>query len=162
MWSILVGLIERWWREKPRLDVVRAVVRLRDAMVGCEKSYEAYRAANNNVSHGKVVDQYGLRRAWERNVDLLSAQVVELGKVLQIFSPELYSEIMDYSGDEVDTLAEDALYKVAKEMEQHPEIDITRIELTDNYRSALGQLDAFIRANFKPEEVHAVAKSRFR
>ena len=162
MWSTLIGLIERWWREKPRLDVVRAVVRLRDAMEGGESSYEAYRAASSSKVEGKTVDLYGLRRVWERNVNLLSAQVVELGKVLHIFSPELYREVMDYSGDEVDTLADDALYKVAKEMDQCPEIDITKIVLTDNYRSALSQLDAFIRENFKPEEVHAVTKSRLR
>lgn len=162
MWSTLVGLIERWWREKPRLDVVRSVVCLRDAMEACEKSYEDYRTAKVSKTQDKATDFFDRRRVWERNVQSLTAQVVALGKVLQIFSPELYREIMDYSGDEADTLAEDALYKVADEMKEEPEIDITHVVLTDNYRKALAELDAFIRENFKPEEVHAVVSSRFR
>jgi hypothetical protein len=162
MWSTLLGLIERWWREKPRLDIVRAVVRLRDAMQKCETSYEAYRAAGLSRKQPKPHELPPLRLAWEQNVGLLSEQVVELGKVLEIFSPELYRQITDYSGDEVDTLAADALYKVAQSMEQPPELDIAMIEVTDNYRTVLKELDAFIRTNFKPEEVHAVARSRLR
>jgi hypothetical protein len=82
--------------------------------------------------------------------------------MLEIFSPELYREILEYSGDEADTLADDALYKMASEMKEEPEIDITSVLLTDNYRKALTELDHFISENFKPEEVHAVISSRLR
>lgn len=162
MWSTLIGLIERWWREKPRLDVVRSIVRLRDAMQACEKSYEAYRDAKAGSAKGDAAELRALRVVWDRNVQSLTSQVAVLGRMLEIFSPELYREILEYSGDEADTLADDALYKMASEMKEEPEIDITRVVLTDNYRKALTELDHFIRENFKPEEVHAVISSRLR
>jgi hypothetical protein len=162
MWTTLIGLIERWWREKPRLDIVRAVVQLRDAMEACESSYEAYRKAKLKGSKLRKSELQELRAVWDRNVRTLTVQVVALDTVLQIFGPNLHREIMDYSGDETDTLADDALYTMAKEMKQEPEIDVNRVVLTDKYRSALSELDAFIRANFKPEEVLAVKSSRLR
>ena len=164
MWSTLVELIERWWREKPRLDVVRSVVCLRDAMEACNTSYKAYRDATSRGAKDGAAELQRLRAEWGVNVEVLTEQVIDLGTVLQIFSPKLHMEVIDYHGDERVgfDLADDALYMVASEMRQAPEIDIARVELTDKYQTALAELDAFIRSNFKLEAVHAVTSSRWR
>jgi hypothetical protein len=162
MWTTLLGLIERWWREKPRLDVVRAVVHLRDAMQACESNYEAYFEAIEADGTDKSAKVESLERVWSESVDSLAFRVVALGTVLEIFGPNMHRQILEYSGYETDARSGAPLYAVACEMHAAPEIDIARVVLTDKYKAALAELDAFIRANFKPEEVHAAKSSRLR
>ena len=164
MWPTLVGLIERWWREKPRLDVVRSVVRLRDAMQNCHRSYQEYCRAKTSTSENSHSRLRSLRWEWGRNVQALVDEVVALGTVLEIFSPELYQELSDYSYDEAWTLNDDPLDIVPNELRQEPEIeiDIDRVMMTEQFRDTLARLDTFIRVNFKPEEVYTVRSVRYR
>ena len=42
------------------------------------------------------------------------------------------------------------------------EFDIKRVEMDEHFRHALDRLNEFMRANFKPEEIHAVMTSPWR
>lgn len=162
MWSILLGLIERWWREKPRLDVARSVVDLRDAMEACHTSYLAYHTAKTSRTQD-LMQLQGLRVEWGYNIEDLGKAVLNLGTVLRIFSPGLHRKLIEYSNDESNSyeIADDALYLLASTMGQAPEIDIAQIELSVGFQTALTELDSFIRTNFKLEEVYAVKSRRF-
>jgi hypothetical protein len=170
MWSTLVELIERWWRDKPRLDVVRSVICLRDAMEACRTSYAVYRTVETNgcmyrgpEPQSREAELQRLRAQWGNNVEFLTRQVLELGTVLEIFSPSLHRELETYRSDERSSfLGEEVLNKMALELRQAPEIGIAQVEIPDKYQTALAELDAFIRENFKMEEIHAVQSRRWR
>jgi hypothetical protein len=88
-------LIERWWREKPRLDVVPAVVSLRDAMIECQSWYERYSDALK-AGDLETLDPHP-RRQWLRCVSNLNDWMRELDTTLSIFSPATSKEISSYS-----------------------------------------------------------------
>lgn len=95
MWSTLVGLIERWWREKPRLDLVRAVVRLRNAMRKCQKWYDAYVAAKQKGDPDDI-PYPNPRVEWTRSLTYIGEAIVELDSVLAIFDAKAHRAIQSY------------------------------------------------------------------
>jgi len=44
LWSTVIGLIERYWKDKPRKDVIASLVELRENMMVCQRSYEECKA----------------------------------------------------------------------------------------------------------------------
>jgi hypothetical protein len=162
MWSTLVGLIERWWREKPRLDVVRTVVQLRDAMIECQAWYERYADA---LKAGDLETLYPHPRdEWLACVTRLNDSMRELNTALSIFSPSAYEALTNYAQLEMSRFTADteALEIVASDLQQPLDLDIEHVVLGASFAAALEQLREFIAKNFKVEEIHAVARSRWR
>ncbi len=160
MWSTLIGLIERWWREKPRLDVVRAVVHLRDTMIKCQNWYSQYLDAL------KAGDLETLspdpRVEWTRSLSQLNERVVELDVVLSIFSPEAHKAIRAYMGAEDLVMGAMGLEVAAEELHQPLDLDIRNVSMSATFSEALNQLREFIAKNFKAEEIFAASVSRWR
>jgi hypothetical protein len=162
MWATLIGLIERWWREKSRLDTVRAIVKLRDAMQNCDKRYQTYVAAKKSRASGHLSIQKQSLEEWRESISELGERVKQLAEVFEIFDPKVHRSIFAYHGDEIQYLAKDVLYAVAEQLKEEPEIDIYSVAISDKYREALHDLDVFIRSTFKPEELLAAKRSRLR
>ena len=106
IWDTIIGVVERTWRDKPRKDVVNALVELRAAMVECQRAYESYqdicrrgpyrkwlrRSRNIFRDVGTVFEDPKL--TWIGSVIKLSDLTAEINEVLQIFSPEVHSEVV--------------------------------------------------------------------
>lgn len=153
MWGIVIGLIERWWREKPRKDVVFEVVRLRDAMIECQRSYVRYKKASKEVRSERL--PRSPYRRWVSSVIILADRLEHLDGVLSIFSPEAHAAIKDFSileSREVTTLAR--LEMTARALQEPLDLDIKYVTMNAGFTKALDQLRTFIAANFKPEEIH--------
>ena len=159
MWTILVGLIERWWRDKPRKDVVRAVVRLRDTMIDCQSWYNQYLAAlKANDIDSLSPNPYD---AWFYSLDDLFAAVYELDRVLAIFSPEAHEAIVHYMYTEGGIRGEMGL-KALSHCLGAPAFDVEKRErgLEESFSQALSELHKFISANFTPDEIFAATKGK--
>lgn len=162
MWSTLVGLIERWWREKPRLDLVRAVVQLRNAMKECQRWYDAYVTAKQQ-GDPEDISYPNPRVEWTRSLTYIGKAIVELDSVLAIFDAKAHEAIQSYVYMEsLEAGAQGTLGEAAKALGQSMQIDIKRVEMDAHFQKALSDLDEFIRKNFKPEEVQAAQSSRWR
>jgi hypothetical protein len=158
MWSILIGLIERWWREKPRLDVIRTVVHLRDAMMDCQNWYSQYLEALK-AGDLETLDPHP-RVEWTRSLTTLSEREAELDTVLSIFSPEAHKAITAYLRAENQLVGAMGLEVAAKELHQPLDLDIQNIGMSTTFSDALGQLRDFIGKNFKPDEIFAAGSRR--
>ena len=162
MWSTLVSLIERWWREKPRLDLVRSVVHLRDSMKLCQERYEACMEAKAAGTLENRCEPHP-ELAWTHSLAILGCAVIELDQVLEIFDVRVHQSIRDYQRSEsVVIAAQGVLGGAAQALNKPLEIDIHRVEISSSFNQALGDLDEFIRKNFKPEEIRAVQDNRWR
>jgi hypothetical protein len=160
MWSTLIGLIERWWREKPRLDVVRAVVNLRDSMIECQSWYSRYL---NALKAGDLdILSPHPRVEWTRSLARLTVRVVELDTVLSIFTPEAHEAITSYLDAESLEAGALGLEVAAKELREPLDLDIRKVTMNASFDEALVHLREFIAKNFKPDEVFAVSQSRWR
>lgn len=160
MWTTLIGLIERWWREKPRLDVVRAVVHLRDAMIECQNWYSQYLAALKAGDLETLYPHPGVE--WTRSLTTLNKRVAELDTVLSIFSPEAHKAIRAYIGAESLEVGAMGLELAAKELKQPLDLDIRNVAMSASFSEALDQLREFIAKNFKADEIFAASSSRWR
>lgn len=87
MWKLFIEMIERAWREKPRKDLIKEIVQLRQAMRACQTSYEDYKA---NPSEGTL--------QWDNSLATLQQRIMELDQVLQIFDSETRQAIENYYG----------------------------------------------------------------
>jgi hypothetical protein len=159
MWGTLVGLIERWWREKPRSDVVRAVVHLRDSMIECQSWYEQYLVALD-VGDLDTLD-HDPRFEWIRSLTTLTKKVVELDVVLSIFSQEAHQAIAGYLDFENLEFGVEGLEVAAQYLEQPLQLDIKNKTMDETFTTALNELSVFIAKNFKADEIFA-ASSRWR
>ena len=158
MWGILVGLIERWWRDKPRKDVVSAIVRLRDSMIECHNWYNQYREA---IEAGDIDSLSPNPNAeWIRSLDDLVTALAESDGVLAIFCPEAREAISQYLGDEEDLAASVPLQALSETLGESPAIDLQSGVMEASFSKALNELRLFIAQNFKPEEIYAASKSR--
>jgi hypothetical protein len=172
MWGILVGLIERWWREKPRKDIVRAVVRLRDSMIECQGWYSEYREALK----ANDIDRLSPNPKWEwfRSLDDLTDSVAELDDVLAIFSPEAHRALAGYILNDSQLAGPLALRAALLELDKSAEVDmdlahyganyseigITEEMIESGFSEALTELRKFISENFKPDEVFAASENK--
>ena len=157
MWGILVGLIERWWRDKPRRDVVNTVVRLRDDMMYCHYWYMRFREALEAGDLG-VLDP-NPQQEWMRSVEWLTLTMNELDTVLSIFTPETHEALTGYVKEEGGLRDVFALQQIAPVLKLTLEIDIETGTMNDTFSQAMNELRKFICTNFKPEEVLAASRS---
>lgn len=164
MWSVLVGLIERWWKAQPRADFIRTVLQLRASMQRCQDAFVLYSATEVSDSPRSV--QIRAMAAWRGSIFRLVDSVTELNSVIQIFGPATTSALSDYASDEEDCL-EDAfafLEAVASDIGGGPATELVRmtplahVQLEGSFNEALKELDRFIASNFKPEEVYAATE----
>lgn len=160
MFLALMGLIERWWKDKPRADMIRAIVQLRRAMLGCEETYESLMAAKKVGGAAGVED---LSEAWESRVASLARAIGAIESTVQIFAPELSEELARYlNGERAAMDVEGAMKSIAKGLGEEADVSLeaTAHELTNP--QALAQLDRFIKENFKIDEIHAAETSVWR
>ncbi len=163
MWSTLIGLIERWRRERPRRDVISGVVYSTDSMIDCQISYSVYREA---LKAGDLDTRSPDPRVeWIRSVGELSCQVTKLGAILPIFSPEAYEAVSDFlraEGIATGTIAleyaSEELLEFASAELQPLDLDIENVSLSTAFSDALNRLREFMVNNFKPEEISAASK----
>jgi hypothetical protein len=160
MWSVLIGLVERWWRDKPRKEVVRAVVLLRDTMIDCHRWYVQYLEA---VERGDLDFLYPNPEVeWTRSLTELVERVADLDTVLSIFSPEAHEAIRSYINQESLLAGAKGLEVAAQELGSPLEIDIANVKMEKSFTESLNQLRTFIAANFKADEVFAAHQSKWR
>jgi len=157
MWTKLIELILTWWKDKPRKDVVRAVVRLRERMSDCQQWYDELQTAkqSGNVDHPPDY--------WWNSVAELGCAIEEIDQVVSIYSPEAREALRNYHMFEArEMVAEGVVATTAEALgTKATDIDIEKQKLGPSFKTALDTLDAFIRATFKVEEVHAAAGLRF-
>lgn len=158
MWTTVIGLIERWWREKPRRDVVQSVVQLRDAMVDCQSAHERHTRSGSPGSSD--VDRKDSFDDWTKAVDHLANSLEELDTVLAVFSPtahdalHIYFQLERQRGYHLDDARR--LEAVAADLGEPLGIDLDHATISHNFREALDALQQFIATNFKPEEIYEV------
>jgi hypothetical protein len=155
MITTVIGMIERWWREKPRLDVVRSVVQLRDAMHECEEAYGSF------VASKKAADRQRSKMLWNDAFIRLTDAASGLSAVFEVFSPKTVEAIGIYMAVEQDHLEKEFI-DAKRELEDEFGIHLSQVKLSPEFTEAMDALDEFIKANFKVEEVHAARTSRFR
>jgi hypothetical protein len=162
MWTLLVGLIERWWREKPRLDVVRSVVRLRDSMARCQDLYIKH--VSSSETEADASNYSKTRDDWIVALGEIAERLQELDTVISIFNPAARSAISDYMSHEYSLMDKGAgrLNLIASDLGGNLGLDLDHLELSTDFEKATLQLDAFISQNFKPDEIFAVSTSRWR
>jgi hypothetical protein len=162
VWTTLIGLIERWWREKPRADLVRALVGLQKSMQECQNWYEKYWELKR--SDPRKLDGYpspGVE--WVRSLTHVGRAIVELDSVLKIFDSKTHETIERWLNAEMlEATVTGTVGGAAKALGQPTGIDIKRVEMDEHFHQALEQLNEFIRTNFEAAEVHAAIASRFR
>jgi hypothetical protein len=162
MWSTLIGLIERSWKEKPRRDVLLVAVLLHDSMNKCQHRYKRYKAVPNVGLLSPL--RSSLEREWMRSLVELRERISRLDYVLSIFSPEAHEAICRYrrkeSSQEADAVRE--LEATAQVLGQSPQLDIQNKTMDDAYSDALKQLKVFIADNFSVQEVFAVRRHKKR
>src|SRR2546428_8950358 len=125
MWNTLIVLIERWWREKPRIDIVRAAVGLRNSMVACQQIYLTRRESPCSENF----DQQ-----WIDAVNDLTRRLQKLDDVLAIFSPTTQMAIMKYRQLEGRQSADDTrLQLAANDLGQPLGIDVINLTLSINF-----------------------------
>jgi len=170
MWSLLVGLLERWWREKPRLDVVRTVVRLRNSMTRCHQNYVTYDSLRRQ---GVTGDTERAQAEWVSSVDNLARILEELDVTFEIFSPEAHQALIYYRLSETGAVnawsrlavvESDLVGKTDENSGAFLEAANIHSEggVGSDFLAAKAALDAFIAKQFKPDEVFAVQNSRWR
>jgi hypothetical protein len=157
----IIGIAERSWREKPRKDVVKAFVHLRDTMLRCQQRYNAYRDLPDAGGIEKLIAQI----EWRNSVTDLSDALLELDEVLQIFSPEARAALETYGITEAEsaepepTKNEEPDFDVAaQELKSPSDIDLEHNKLQSTFQAALEKLEVFIRDNFKIEEIYSLKK----
>lgn len=91
LWSTQIGLVERHWKEKPRKDVIAALIALRTNMMECQHCYEEYTALREqgDVDYlwriecakaqkaGLVIRDHP-QREWLRSLNRLAYEVLRL------------------------------------------------------------------------------------
>jgi hypothetical protein len=161
----LVDLILQWWKEKPRVDLVRGLIRLRDCMDACRNSYDRFLATElfgGVYSPGEFLD-------WQDSVKDLERAYEEVNRILEILGPAAESAIRDYTRKEMESLK-----AVASLRDQRRELGIFEalgetMEPIEHERNSNGagfmndastNLDAFLRATFTVEEIQAAMRPR--
>ena len=168
LFETLIGIAEKAWRDKPRKDVVRAFVLLRISMIECQESYDAYvQLVNEKADHSQIDSAYS---RWASAIRRLRIVIGDVNRVMQIFTPETYRQVVTYygvdhillgKGTEFDapppgvTLAVVDLDRAADALAQSLDIDVAEKALAPTFKLATERLDVFIRENFKIEEIHA-------
>jgi hypothetical protein len=157
LFETIIGIAERSWRNKPRKDTVKAFVSLRSAMLECQQRYEDHKAS---LKLGRDAERTAAARsAWLDSVQNLGSVIAALNPVLQILSPETYHNVVSYHASEsgsIELRGYDLDFDwLAEELHQTSDIDHEHDTLKPGFKPALERLDAFIKENFKVEEIYA-------
>ena len=139
---VLIGLIRDALKDRPRRDLVRETVHLRQAIEQCQSSYETYKA---DPSIGTS--------QWDNALGVLEERLANLSKLLHIFDPAAGDTIDNYRDfDRLEYrrfVGKRAAGRVVSKLGGEAGFP------SDTIKSALSELDRFIRTTFKPEEVKA-------
>jgi len=169
LWSTVIGLVERYWKDKPRKDVIASLVTLRANMISCQHWYKEYAELRKRGDVDEIwwreyqkANKAGLsiggnpKVEWTRSLVDLGEALVRVDSVLQIFSPEAREEIRKYeSVESLEVGALGMLLPAAKDLGQSPGFDLDDGTLEPTFKAAVQKLDLLIKENFKPEEVFA-------
>jgi len=175
IWDTLIGLAATALHDKPRRDVLLAVLNLRERMVACQKTYDDYQTVLKEDDYDVIMERrrelpaptehstlivYDPRDWWESSVSLLAEAFCEADPILNIFSPNTSHHVLGYFTGEVYSAKGPSTANAYKVLERAgADIDLTRDDaLGSKFRTAVRELDSFIRENFKPEEVFAARK----
>lgn len=109
LWSTLIEVVERYWKEKPRKDTLEALISLRAEMIACQHWYDSYTALKKQGDVDELVHaqfeeakKTGLRLPphpgveWIRSLTEIGDALVKLDSVLKIFSAEAHERIERY------------------------------------------------------------------
>ena len=115
VWETLIGLTASALKERPRKEVLQRLVELRNAMIGCQKSYDDYQSVLKEGDYDSVMEKragltppagaeftilYDPRSLWRQAVFDLEHALSELNDVLIIFSPEAGEHLRFYGVSE--------------------------------------------------------------
>jgi hypothetical protein len=172
IWDTLIGLAATALREKPRQDVILALLNLRESMVVCQKTYDDYQKMVKDGDYDLLMDQrremvappeavrmYDPRDCWQECLPRLAEAMCDADPILTIFGPDADAHLHFYVATEAqfDMTASSSIDDVFRQAGAG--IELTRADaLGLKFRIALTKLDSFVRENFKPEEVFAARK----
>lgn len=157
MWPKIIELIIAWLKSKPRSDLTKQILTLRDAMNNCHASYERFATAKAHGDQAEIDQRY---RDWRVAFGELDTAVAEVDEVLHIFGKEARDEVNRYLVSESAPCAEDgyavsaAMVELLNVRPDNPQATTGKVEFSD----ALDTLDRFISATFKPEEIVAAKR----
>lgn len=173
IWDTLIGLAATALKERPRHEVLEQLLKLRDAMVACQKTYDDYQAVLKEGDYNTVMEKrgnlprpagidfailYDPRELWVQAVENLAAALSNVDHILMIFSPETGEQIKYYGITEAISAEEHGSNCMDVLNFAGTEIDLKKVSLSAKFELALRKLDEFIRQNFKPEEVFTAQK----
>lgn len=179
----VISVAQKKWEEKPRHDLVRSFVELRQAMVSCKSFYDEYQAICKQGPYeewlkiswdrsDKVRTRFlDPRHSWEQSIIFLWHTIAELDFVLHIFGDDVSSQVFSYirleEAIEMSGRAErpgkflhlKELKNIKGIFEESLDFDLDEDKLEPTFMSALSKLDAFIKTNFKMEEIYSAQKA---
>jgi hypothetical protein len=175
VWETLIGIAAKALKDKPRRDVLSALVALRSSMITCQRTYDDYQELLKQGNYDELMQErcktpnangeymfiYNPKNCWEMSVCRLADDLIEVDYLLQILSPEAANALTFYARTEAEVGQRDLPRKPidpAEVLERETGINLEAESLSKQFRGALAQLDTFIRNNFKPEEVFVAQK----
>ena len=171
VWDALIGLASSAIKDKPRHDVLYALLDLRAAMRACHKTYADYQIMVKQGNYESQIAERerlaapepGLRvynplESWQESVIRLAETLARINTTLQVLSPKAAEEAHYYHFAEGIASQEGHYWhSMIFLKENNARIDLDRRVLRSNFKKAMEALDSLIRANFKPEELFKVA-----
>jgi hypothetical protein len=173
VWDSLIGMIGTALKDKPRHDVLYALLDLRAAMSACHKTYFDLQEL---AERGNYADEMAERRklqppepglqvydpydSWMESVTRLAMALAQANPTLRVMSPEASQRIAEYLQGEVSITPDGEFTQSMRFLKRYDaEIDLDRRVFKSKFKRALENLDTFIRTSFKPEEVFEANKS---
>src|SRR5581483_10152278 len=178
--GIAAGAAERSWRDKPRKDVINAFVALRNAMIKCQRYYDQVQEIRKQGDYDAVINErkqiaqkVGTNfvdpfRQWMSALNDFGNVLARVSCILEIFSPEVHQSIFRYgineaenahtTFDEARLADEDVIMDFAAAettlapSDRNLTSEIIQCDPSLSFKAAIEHLDAFMKANFKPEE----------
>lgn len=175
VWETLIGLAAKALKDKPRKDVLSALVALRSSMITCQQTYDDYQELLKQGNYDELLEKrcntpnpneeymliYNPKNCWEMSVCGLADDLIEVDSLLQILSPEAANALTFYVRTEAMAGQPDLPREPidpAEVLDRETGINLEAESLSKQFRDALDKLDTFIRNNFKPEEVFVAQK----
>lgn len=171
VWDTLIGLAATALKNKPRHDVLYALLDLRAAMRGCNKTYTDFQTMAKQGNYQSQLAERkrlaspepGLRvydpfQSWQESVVRLTETLARINITLQVLSPKTAEQAHAYHYAE--SAAPDDFRRSMDFLNRNnARIDLDRRVLRSNFRKTIEELDTVIRANFTPEELFAAARN---
>jgi hypothetical protein len=177
VWETLISVTSDALKEHPRKQVVRKVIALRNAMIDCQKAYDDYQEVLKHGNYDDVMAQratlprpheavklYDPRKEWKLAICYLAESLEKANDLLEIYDPDVHQRARRYHrGEEEEEEFENEAVKRSKRARNvmraaRAHLDPRSVDVDREFTETLGKLDAFIRSNFKPEEVLAAQR----